>query len=150
MNATTTSILFAASALAGFLTSCHTCKSVDRHDIVTTDVLSSIHSDSVRILQNRVDSVTVRDSLVTFVKGDTIFVDRWHWRDRILRETDRQKVTCADTVWRERLRNVTKTRVRHIEKKLSWWQRFRLGAFWWLAGCLIVSVIVGRRRKLHR
>lgn len=150
MNATSTSILFAASTLAGFLTSCHTCKSVDRQDIVTTDVLSSTHSDSVRILQSRVDSVTVRDSVVMLVKGDTIFLDRWHWRDRILRETNRQKEMRTDTVWSERLRNVTKTRVRHIEKKLTWWQRFRLGAFWWLAGCLILSVIVGGRRKLYR
>lgn len=34
--------------------------------------------------------------------------------------------------------------VKEVEKPLTWWQRFRLGAFWWLVGL----ALVGWRREL--
>lgn len=39
------------------------------------------------------------------------------------------------------------TRTLEVEKPLSWWQKFRLGAFWWLLGA-VVALLLWTFRKL--
>ena len=85
----------------------------------------------------RTDSVKFydRDSIFVREKGDTVYkyVEKWRWRDRVK----------IDTVLRVKVDSVTVERVKEVkvEKPLSWWQRFRIGAFWLLslalAGCLV-------------
>ena len=36
------------------------------------------------------------------------------------------------------------TQTKYVEKSLTWWQRFRMGAFWWL----VAACIIGWRREL--
>ena len=46
---------------------------------------------------------------------------------------------------------ITITKTVKVEKVLTWWQKFRLKAFWWLAGLIAASVIawiVRHARKL--
>lgn len=41
----------------------------------------------------------------------------------------------------------TLTKTEYTERPLSWWQRFRLGAFWWLVGAVLL-LLVWTFRKL--
>ena len=34
----------------------------------------------------------------------------------------------------------TETEIQEVEKPLTWWQNFRLKAFWWLAGAVVILV----------
>lgn len=82
------------------------------------DTLAVHHRDSIHLR----DSVYVRE----WVRGDTVFVDRWH--DRVYyrdRWCDSIRVV-RDSVAVERVKEVK------VERPLNAWQRFRIGAFWWL------------------
>lgn len=48
------------------------------------------------------------------------------------------KVHVTDTLYKEAL---TIEKEVKVEKPLSWWQRFRLGAFWWLLGGLLLAIL---------
>ena len=85
---------------------------------------------------NRRDSLYFRDSIYVkeYVKGDTVYIEKFkdryvykdRWRDSI--------VTKVDSVAVERIKEVK------VDKPLSFWQRLKIGSFWWLliglAGCL--------------
>lgn len=63
------------------------------------------------------DSIHIRDSVFMFVNGDTIFRDRWHteYKNRFVRDT----VIITDSI---------KVEVPYpVEKKLSFWQRVKMG-----------------------
>lgn len=70
------------------------------------------------------DSIYQHDSIYIheWQKGDTIYIDRDHWltkyRDRL--KTDSIYISKTDTV--------TTTVTKEVEKPLTWWQRFRIGA----------------------
>lgn len=88
------------------------------------------HTDTVYRSQLRVDSVWLRDSVVSVQKGDTVRIERYHYRDRtkLLRDTVRE--TAVDTV-----------RVSvpvPVERSLS--RRERLEA---LAGPCSIALLVG-------
>lgn len=96
-------------------------KVVYQHDTTTVH-----HRDSIF----RKDSVYVKE----WMKGDTVYIDRF--RDRYIykdRWRDSIRVVC-DSVAFETIKEVK------VEKPLSWWQKARMGAFWWLlaglAACL--------------
>lgn len=59
------------------------------------------------------DTVSVRDSITTFIKGDTVLIDKWHtvYKERLRR--DSIYIAKHDTV------TVTKEVVK-VEKKMSW------------------------------
>jgi len=52
-------------------------------------------------------------------------------------------VHVTDTVVVEKEAQVVEKEVK-VEKELSWWQKFRIGAFWWL----VILAIVGWRREI--
>ena len=85
---------------------------------VERDTLVTHHRDSIQVR----DSVYVRE----WIKGDTVFVDRY--RDRfVYRDRWRDSVvTKVDSVAIERTIEVK------IEKPLSWWKKAKIAAFWWL------------------
>ena len=96
------------------------------------DTLAVHHRDSIHLR----DSIYIRE----WVKGDTVYVDRYRdryvYRDR-WRDSVRVKV---DSVAVERTKEVK------VEKPLNAWQRFRIGAFWWL----LAIAAVGWRKQLLR
>lgn len=88
------------------------------------------HTDTLLRTNIRVDSVWLRDSVVSVQKGDTVRIERYHYRDRtkLLRDTVRE--TAVDTV-----------RVSvpvPVERSLS--RRERLEA---LAGPCSIALLVG-------
>lgn len=48
------------------------------------------------------------------------------------------EVHVTDTLWKE---SEIKTEVVEVEKKLSWWKKFRLDAFWPLIGAVILLIL---------
>ena len=52
-------------------------------------------------------------------------------------------VHVTDTLYIEKQAEI-RTETVEVEKKLNWWQKFRLNAFWWLVGL----ALVGWRREI--
>ena len=117
------SILAVFVALAALLPGCSP-KIVERVSYVH-DTTNVVRIDSVRYYQR--DSIFVRE------KGDTIFqyVERIRYRDRFRIDTLVQMREVRDTAFVER----------KVEKPLSWWQKARIGAFWWLCGALVLALL---------
>lgn len=116
------SILAVFVALAAMLPGCSP-KIVERVSYVH-DTTNVVRIDSVRYYQR--DSIFVRE------KGDTVFqyVERIRYRDRFRIDTLVQMREVRDTAFVER----------KVEKPLSWWQKARIGAFWWLCGALVLAL----------
>ena len=117
-------------ALAALLPGCSP-KIVERVSYVH-DTTNVVRIDSVRYYQH--DSIFVRE------KGDTIFqyVERIRYRDRFRIDTLVQMREVRDTAFVER----------KVEKPLSWWQKARIGAFWWLCGALVLALLWIFRKPL--
>lgn len=98
-------LLHLASGAAMLLLSAGCCQSrpcavrSERADSAATEASAELRVSLWR------DSVTVRDSLVTTVRGDTVRIDRWHIRERDRLRVD--TVTRTDTVRLERTRTLT-------------------------------------------
>lgn len=59
------------------------------------------------------------------------------------------QVPVHDTLWREKSAQETII-TKEVEKPLSWWQRARLRAFWWLlAAVLLLAAWIGRKPLLR-
>ena len=95
--------------------------------IVQRDTTHIVKVDSVRYLER--DSVFVRE------KGDTVYkyVEHIRYRDRV--KIDTVLKVRVDSVAFERIKEV------RVEKPLSWWQKSKIGAFWWLIGALIACLL---------
>ena len=122
---------FAVSLFLVFLTGCSLLR--PRETVRTVhDTTTVHHRDSIHFR----DSIYIRE----WMKGDTVYVDRF--RDRYLyrdrwRDSIRVKV---DSVAVERTKEVK------VERPLNAWQRFRIGAFWWL----LALAAVGWRKQILR
>ena len=81
------------------------------------------------------DSVHIKDSVLVFMKGDSVFMDRWHviYKDR------QKEVIRTDTVIK-----VDSIQVPYpIEKQLSKWQQIKMDAGGIAIGvCFLVIIIV--------
>ena len=117
------SILAVFVALAALLPGCSP-KIIERVSYVH-DTTNVVRIDSVRYYQR--DSIFVRE------KGDTVFqyVERIRYRDRFRIDTLVQMREVRDTAFVER----------KVEKPLSWWQKARIGAFWWLCVALVLALL---------
>lgn len=86
---------------------------------------------------SKIDSIYKyeRDSVFVREKGDTVYkyVERVRYRDRY--KVDTLIKVKVDSVAVERIKEVK------VEKPLSWWQKFRIGAFWWLLGSVVLLLL---------
>ena len=116
------------------------------HD--TTQTVSLLH-DTTQTVSLLHDSTYVDRWHTIETRGDTVFVTRT--------ETLYRYRTRTDTLYRYRTRTDTALLYREVpvlqkvevyrEKELTRWQRFRLGAFWWLTGAAALSLAVWWRRR---
>lgn len=89
-------------------------------------------TDTLRQTLWRVDSVSVHDSIVTVVKGDSVLIERWHTKYKEKLRIDTVERIKAVTEWR------TRTEVKTVEvNKLYWWQK----ALMWIGGIGIFAGI---------
>ena len=66
----------------------------------------------------------VRDSVVNYLKGDTVFIEKYRdrWRTKYKTEKDTIFVQKTDTLLVEK----------KVEKELNAFQKAKIDAFWWL------------------
>ena len=120
------------------LTGCKTVKFVpvpEYHTLYKTRV------DTVQ----RLDSVYFRDSVFMAAKGDTVYLTKTHWRER-LRNVYHVKV---DTVLR-----CDSIRVPYpVEKQLTKWEQWKMDAGGWamgVAAVLVILVIIKVTKIAHK
>ena len=93
---------------------------------------------------SKIDSIYKyeRDSVFVKEKGDTVYkyVERVRYRDRY--KVDTLIKVKVDSVAVERIKEVK------AEKPLSWWQKAKIGAFWWLLGALAVALVYIFRKPI--
>lgn len=99
------------------------------------------HTDTLRQVTVRHDSVMVHDSIHVSEKGDTVKIERWHtqYRDRIVRDTIYQSK-------RDSIPYPVEV-VKEVPAKLTWWQQTRLhlaNILLWLLALLAV-IYVGKK-----
>ena len=91
------------------------------------DTTYVVKRDSVRFYDW--DSIYIRE------KGDTVYkyVEKWRWRDRVR----------VDTFYRTRVDSVAveREKIVEVEKPLSGWRKWQIGAFWWLCGAVVLLLL---------
>lgn len=97
----------------------------DKVSIDTTYVHDSVYIDRIRTIRAKADTVYVTDVKTEY---------KYRYRDRVK----------IDTLIQERV----VTEVKEVEKKLTWWQRFRLKGFWYLAGAVALWIAWNIRRRI--
>ena len=88
------------------------------------------------------DSAYIHDSVFVFMKGDTVYRDRWHTEYRDRKVYDTCYTSKTDTI------RMPYPVDRAVEKSLSWWQKLFIntGKIALLAGLIIL--IVWSNKKL--
>mgnify|MGYP006932845404 CR=1 FL=1 len=124
--------LLVAVLLCALLSGCTTTKYVP---------VPEYHTDTLRQVTVRHDSVMVHDSVHITEKGDTVRIERWHtqyrdrWRTDTIYQSKRDSIPYPVEV------------VKEVPAKLSWWQQTRLHianiVLWLLA--LLAVIYVGKK-----
>jgi hypothetical protein len=105
------------------------------------------HTDTLRQVTVRHDSVMVRDSIHVSEKGDTVRIERWHtqWRDRwhtdTIYQSKRDSISYPVEVTKE------------VPAELTWWQQTRIhigGIVFWLLLFVACWYIGGLIRKVKK
>ena len=100
--------------------------------------VESSHTREEKI--SRIDSIYVRDSILIYIKGDTIRETRYRdvWRDRIVRDTVFQSDTIPKLVTVE------------VEKKFTFWQGVKQETWLFFVICTLVFVAIYIIRRFLR
>ena len=99
---------------------------------VTTDTTSHLENDWAK------SDATVRGGFL------------WHSLETKPRSIDVPvTVTVRDTIKIEKEAQ-TKTETVEVEKPLSWWQRLKIGAFWWLLGAVALLLLWTFRKTIFK
>lgn len=129
--------------------------------VVRTDSVAVHRADSLTRLLHTRDTLVIRDSITTTVRGDTVCKEAWRIRDRVSLVHDTVRIGSGFTAERIRLDSVRvpevvtveKVVTKEVEKKLNWWRKCFLwtgGIFWSVFALGIIYTIVRfvRSRKL--
>lgn len=106
-------------------------------------IVERVRTDTAYVSKIQRDSVWLHDSVFFALTGDTVRIERWRTK-----YVERLRV---DTVYRARVDSVPVPYevVKEVERRLSWWQRLRLG----LGSAVLIGLVgfVGwrLRRFLH-
>lgn len=133
-----------------FIFGCASGKSAQNKTIFRDSSQVSRRTDSVNRSQShwqdtqRHDSIYKQDSVVVYIKGDTIIKDRWH----LLTTTKWETKTKTDTIVGDTYVCVTDTikvkyyvdryKTKQVEKPMSTWQKARL----FIGDCVILFLIL--------
>jgi len=149
------SILAVFVALAALLPSCSP-KIVERVVTVTRDTtIVEVHErvihDTARVEIPIIKEVNVTPADSSHLENEFAVSDAWV-EDGLLHHNLRTKpqtiavpisVQVADTTTTHEhyeKTDATAIKVVEVDKPLSWWQKFRIGAFWWLLGGLALAL----------
>lgn len=106
---------------------------------------TEVRTDTLWKTLERVDTVIDRDTVQTYVRGDSVIVERVRWRVRV-RERH-------DTVYKVRTDSVSVPvpypveTVKEVEKPLSWWQKTLQVLGWLSVTGIALTVFLCLRKK---
>ena len=95
------------------LCGCKAKEVVVEKPVVVEHTTTQHHVDIVR------DTLKQKDSVITFIKGDTLIIEKWHNLQAITNTFVAD--TVRDTV--PQVVTVTTTAIKEVAKPLSWWQK---------------------------
>lgn len=95
------------------LVGCKPQEVVIEKPVVVEHTTTHNHTDIVR------DTLVMRDSVFTLIKGDTLLIEKWHYLQAVTNAL--KSDTVRDTV--PVVTEVVRTEVREVAKPLSWWQK---------------------------
>ena len=144
--ATIAVVLFVIAILGGLmmLAGCSP-KVIVQKEVVTEYRDRIVHDTTTVEIPLEVEKVVTRDTAShlenTYAKSDAVvsgglLSHSLESNPQIIRIPVEVHVT--DTLYKEA---EIRTETVEVEKPLSWWQKFRIGAFWWLLGGLIASLL---------
>lgn len=138
---------FLLACLAFGLVSCKPKQQIIERTLTVGDTVRQSKADTLRLISERTDSVIIRDSVFTLIKGDTVFIKEYHFRDLTKKVGIDSYKASTDTVWRTRTVTVYKTRTVETEKKLNGWQKALMwsGVFAWVAVLILVGLKLRRK-----
>lgn len=90
--------------------------------------------DTLLIYNTKLDSIRFYDSISVKGVNDTIFVEKFRYRDRYHFVRDSVYLAKTDTI--------TKVDVREVEKQLTRWEKTKMKVGGWSIG-LLIALIVG-------
>lgn len=126
------------------------CTSTRYVPVETVRETTTHTTDTLRLVQLRVDTILERDSVAVIVRGDTVWQTRFRDRLRVRLRHDTVKEVSRDTVTSYFERPVPypiEKRV-EVERKLTWWQKTRLDTWGWLAIALTLCIVWICRKPL--
>ena len=137
------------------LASCGVCKkqqpTVIVRDSIRTEIRERIVHDTATVeIPVEVEKIVTRDTAShlenNYAKSDAVVSDGLLYHSL---ETKPQVIKVPvfvpvhDTLRVEKEAEI-RTETQYVEKPLNWWQKFRLGAFWWL----VAAGLIGWRREI--
>lgn len=102
------------------------------------------NTDTLRLVQQRTDSIVLHDSVSLITRNDTVFYTKFRERTRIIER--------VDTVYKHRVDTARISIPYPVEKSLTWWERTKMtcssiAAF--VAIVAVVGVVVRLVRKFR-
>jgi len=108
-----------------FITSCKEIRYVE---------VPVMHHDTISIYNTRIDSIRFYDSISVKAVSDTVYIEKFRYRNRYHCIHDSLYIAKTDTIY--------KVQVQEIERKLTKWESFKLKLGGWSLG-LLLAVLVG-------
>lgn len=97
--------------------------------VVRTDSVAVHRADSLTRLLHTRDTLVIRDSITTTVRGDTVYKEAWRIRDRVSVMRDTLRIGSGFTLAETHRDTIRQPRIVEVEKRvevrapLRWYQR---------------------------
>ncbi len=92
----------------------------------------------------KADTLTVRDSVSTFVKGDSVVVERIRWKEHLREVRDTVVKNHIDSIYIEK--PVPIEVVKEVNKPLPWWRKILI----WLGALSLVLILLFAVNKFKK
>lgn len=111
-----------------------------------------IHDTATVEIPVEVEKIVTRDTVShlenTYAKSDAI-VSEGYLHHSLESKPQYIKVPVevhvTDTLYKDA---EIRTETEYVEKRLSWWQKFSIDAFWWLVGVVVLALLLWTFRKV--
>lgn len=157
------SILAVFVALAALLPGCSP-KIVERvvtvtRDSTTVEIHERVVHDTARVEIPKIVEVNVTPADSSHLENEFAVSDAWV-EGGVLHHSLRTKPQTIEVPVAVQVSDTTTThdhyektdstaiKIVKVEKPLSWWQKARIGAFWWLCGALVLALLLIFRKPL--
>lgn len=97
--------------------------------VVRTDSVAVHRADSLTRLLHTRDTLVIRDSITTTVRGDTVYKEAWRIRDRVSVMRDTLRIGSGSTLAETHRDTIRQPQIVEVEKRvevrapLRWYQR---------------------------